>query len=574
MHRILSKLKKLAAINKLLLSLLVFVLILVFYMYVLIRIRNKYMLIEEVGYHLRTRLIEAGVSPHISIEHEILRTDTMLFRFYMNRTFQPAWINNKGPLTLADSLFKAVRSAYHEGLNPDHYHVTAIEALLDSIRADKKKHLPFDIERISDLDLLLSDAYLLYGSHLLSGHIDPETIDPAWMTKHPESDMVGVLEGALRERKIQGSLMGLLPSFPYYQRLRDELGRYRSIAWRGGWPIVPEGPTMKRGDEGYRVAALRARLAVSGDYQLNSFDENVVFDSTLEHVVRRFQKKHGLEEDGSVGYETRLAMNVPALHYVRTLAANMERWRWLPRDLGDRYILVNIAAYELLAMEFGRPVRKMRVVVGKDYRQTPTFSGTMTHLVLNPYWKVPVTIAREDILPKIQNDPDYLATRNIEVFTDWSSETPIDPDSIDWVSFTKDSLPYHFRQAPGLTNSLGRIKFMFPNKYDVYLHDTPERNLFEKRQRAFSSGCIRVEDPEGLAEYVLNGDSTWSRGEIERVLGSDENRTIMIPKPIPVYIIYCTAWAHLDGSVYYLKDIYDRDGILENAMRLEAFLPY
>lgn len=574
MDALFSKFKKQTAINKLLFSLLIFVLILVFYLYVIVKISNKYMLTEQVAAHLQNRLIEAGVPPQIPIGREVIHADTMLLRFYVDRAFRPAWMNKKGPLSLADSLVKSIRFAHHEGLRPEHYHIQEIEAMLDSVRQAKKEKKPLDIQQLSDLDLLLTDAFLLYGSHLLSGHIDPETVDPEWIAKSPEADMTEILTGALDLKKIQYTLSGLLPSFSYYRRLRDELGRYRSIAWRGGWPIVPEGPTLQKGDQGYRVAALRARLMVSGDYIPESLEENAVYDSALEQAVLRFQRRHNLEEDGAIGYRTRLAMNVPALHYVRRLSANMERWRWLPRDLGDRYILVNIAAFELLVVEAGETVQKMRVVVGKDFRQTPVFSGTMTHLVLNPYWNVPSTIANEDILPEVKNDTGYLKSRDIEVFADWSSNTPLDPDSIDWASMTPENMPYRFRQAPGKRNALGRMKFLFPNKYEVYLHDTPYRTHFAKRERAYSSGCIRLEDPLALAEYVLKGNPNWSRDKIEETLESLESRAIQLLEPIPVYIFYSTAWLDEDGTIHYLKDIYDRDAILENAMRREAFLPY
>ena len=569
-----SNFKKQTAINKLLFSLLIFVLILVFYLYVIVKISNKYVLTEQVATHLQNRLIEAGVPPQIPIGREIIHADTMLLRFYVDRAFRPAWMNKKGPVSLADSLVKSIRFAHHEGLRPEHYHIQEIEAMLDSVRRAKKEKKPFDIQRLSDLDLLLTDAFLLYGSHLLSGHVDPETIDPEWITKFPETDMTDVLTGALNVKKIQYTLSGLLPSFSYYRRLRDELGRYRSIAWRGGWPIVPEGPTLQKGDQGYRVAALRARLMVSGDYVAESLEENAKYDSTLEQAVLRFQRRHNLDEDGAIGYRTRLAMNVPALHYVRKLSANMERWRWLPRDLGNRYILVNIAAFELLAVEAGETVLKMRVVVGKDFRQTPVFSGTMIHLVLNPYWNVPSTIANEDILPEVKKDTGYLKSRDIEVFADWSSKIPLDPDSIDWASITPENMPYRFRQAPGKKNALGRMKFLFPNKYEVYLHDTPYRIHFAKRERAYSSGCIRLEDPLALAEYVLRGNPNWSREKIEAALENVNSQSIQLLEPIPVYIFYCTAWLDEDGTIHYLKDIYDRDAILENAMRQEAFLPY
>jgi len=573
MNALLSKMKKQIVIDKGLLALSIFVLCLMMFLVVYTRIGVINLLTDQVGVYLRDRLIEAGIPLQMAIEEEVVHTDTMLLRFYADRSFKPAWINNRGPLSTADSLIIALRLAKHEGLKSEHYHIQKIEALLDSVRVDKKKKA-VRVQRLGDLDFLLTDAFLLYGSHLLSGHIDPETIDPTWMNMYPEADITRILAQASRERRIKESLFDLKPSFSQYGFLRDELGRYGSIAWRGGWPIVPVGPTLKYGDEGYRVAALRARLITTGELNSEIIEENVVYDSTLVAAVRRFQKRHNLDENGTVDYPTRLSLNQPALQYVRILAANMERWRWLPKDLGDRYIFVNIASFEMRVVENGATVLKMPVVVGLDYRQTPVFSGNMTYFVLNPYWNVPTTIAREDVLPKVKQDINYLNSRKFEVFASWSSGTPIDPASIDWVSMSKDSLPYHFRQAPGQYNALGRIKFIFPNKYDVYLHDTPYRTHFQRRERALSSGCIRLEDPVALAEYLLKENPDWTRDRIEETLLKNENRTIKLSEPIPVFIFYCTTWADENGMVHYLKDIYERDVILENAMRREAFLPY
>lgn len=573
-HKILGFIRRQCASHKGILSLLILAAIAIIVLYVFIRIQIGLLLTQQVATVLQERLISAGIPPRIIIGRESVRSDTLLIRFYVNRAFKPAWISNNGPTTMADSLLSNIRLATHEGLKPEQYHMDAISARLDSVRAHVDDKRPLNLAELSDLDILLTDAFLVYGSHLLSGRIDPETVDPEWVAKYPEADITVVLQRALEQEDLSQTLLDLVPSFDYYQRLRDELGRYRSIAWRGGWPIVPEGPTLEMDDTGYRVAALRARLMVSGDFTPQTLEEDAVYDSLLGDAVLRFQKRHNLQEDGAVGYATRLAMNVPALHYVRRLAANMERWRWLPKDLGDRYILVNIASFELRVVEKGETVLSMRVVVGKDYRQTPVFSGLMTHLVLNPYWNVPKTISHEDILPQVQKDTGYLKERNIEVFTGWSSQNAIDPDSVQWDTLTPENLPYRFRQAPGVQNALGRIKFMFPNKYDVYLHDTPYRTHFAKRERAYSSGCIRLEDPIALAEYILKSDSTWTRERIEKMLDGDENRTINLDQDIPVYIFYATAWPHEDGTIHYLKDIYDRDAILENAMRREAFLPF
>jgi murein L,D-transpeptidase YcbB/YkuD len=432
--------------------------------------------------------------------------------------------------------------------------------------------VPVETEHLMNFEILLTDAFLIYGNHLLSGRVNPETIDPEWLTARPEADMAAILTEALTSGEIQRTLKNLLPDLPCYEKLREEMAFYKSISLKGGWPIVPSGQTMKKGDRGLNVAALSARLITSGDLKERSLAARSVFDDTLEMAVKKFQDRHGIRVDGEIGVGTLAALNIPASYYFHRIAVNMERWRWLPRDLGERYILVNIAAFTLDVVEKGRTVLSMPVVVGKDYRRTPVFSAKMTYLVLNPYWYVPSTIATEDILPEVKTNPNYLKTRNIVVLRRWDDPNPIDPFTVDWSSITKDNLPYLFRQASGNLNALGRIKFMLPNQYDIYLHDTPHRSYFNLLQRAYSSGCIRLARPIDLAVYVLEGNPKWTREAIVAALDSVENYTIKLPEPIPVHLFYCTAYVHEDGNIHFREDIYNRDVLVENALRTEAVL--
>ncbi|MDZ7375230.1 MAG: L,D-transpeptidase family protein [candidate division KSB1 bacterium] len=540
-------------------------------LYVLV-IHREPSLTERLARAEREHFAEFPGIPKFVVGIDTTHADSLLIKFYRARDFQPAWIDDRGLKDIADSLLEAIRGAADDGLNPKEYHVGTIDSLLTQFQFRLKSRAPVEVEGLFNLEILLTDAFLLYANHLLSGRLNPETIDREWLTSRPEADVVAILNDALKAGRIRQKLLSLMPQIPCYAQMRKEMVRYRSLALQGGWPMVPPGPSLKKGDRGMRVAALSARLIASGDLKQRPMASISVFDDTLEQAVKDFQQRYGLVPHGTVDPRTIAALNVPALEYFRKIVVNLERWRWLPRELGNRYIMVNIAAFALEVVENGVTVIRMPVVVGKDYRRTPVFSSKMTYLVLNPYWNVPETIATEDILKEAKRDPSYLVKRNIVVLKGWNDETPIDPFQVNWAAITKQNLPYRFRQAPGPLNALGRIKFMFPNKYDVYIHDTPSRADFQRPERALSSGCIRVQDPIELAAYVLRGNPNWTKEQIIAGLEKLTNYTITLPEPIPVHIFYCTAWIDAQGRVQFREDIYDRDKLVLEALRAEQIL--
>jgi murein L,D-transpeptidase YcbB/YkuD len=418
-----------------------------------------------------------------------------------------------------------------------------------------------------NLDLLLTDSFLMYGFHLSSGRLNPETVHSEWHIETAEEDLVKILQDALVSHRVRESLTDLLPQHHCYRSLRDIHDHYRGIAEDGGWPSIPEGVTLRKGDRGERVRALRQRLTNSGSIVDEDAKGSELYDGELESAVKTFQRLHGLEEDGIVGKRTLTALNVPVEDRIRQVEINMERWRWLPRELGQRYIVVNIANYLLDIFENDKSVLSMRVVVGRDYRKTPVFNDRMTYLVFNPTWMIPTSITVEDILPLIQENPGYLSKNNMKVFASWASDAEeIKPDEINWSSASEENFEYRLKQDPGPSNALGRIKFMFPNRFNVYLHDTPARHLFSETVRAFSSGCIRLEQPLDLAEYLLGEDSEWSRDKIQRTLDDSKEWTVQIPEPIPIYILYCTAWSDEHGNISFSNDIYKRDDLVDAAL--------
>lgn len=522
---------------------------------------------ELLDEFLRDRIEEAGIPPRIAVGNELIHASAVLPLFYEQRAYAPAWCHDGGMDSRADSLLEAIRNADQEGLNPNDYHLEKIGSLWASVyqqQAEKKRH---DSRQLVDLDLLLTDAFLVYGSHLLAGKINPETIDSEWFANRREIDLAAHLQTALEKNQITEALRSLLPPQPGYARLRKALARYRDIAANGGWPVVPDGPKLQKSDHGERVVALRRRLIAAGDLDPTEGDSLDLFDDAVAEALRKFQRRHGLEVDGVAGAATLANLNVPVAERIRQVILNMERWRWLPQDLGQRHLLVNIANFELDVFESGEIVLMMRVMVGRDYRRTPVFSDRMTYLVLSPYWHVPPGIATRDILPAVKKDLGYLAKQNMKVFQGWGAEArAIDPATINWQTMTARNLNYRFRQDPGPANALGRVKFMFPNRFNVYLHDTPSRELFTRMERAFSSGCIRVEKPIELAEYVLRGDPQWTRANIEAAFKKWQEQTVRLPEPIPVHLLYWTAWANDDGSINFRRDIYERDKRVEEAL--------
>ena len=315
-----------------------------------------------------------------------------------------------------------------------------------------------------------------------------------------------------------------------------------------------------------RVPVLRSRLKVTGDMPAPVDSASDLFDEAVEEAVKRFQLRHGLFDDGIVGTRTLRALNVPVERRIRQIELNLERWRWLPQNLGNPYILVNIAGYGLEVVENEAPVLTMKIVVGTAFQKTPVFSGKMTYIEMNPYWNVPHSIATEETLEKIRKNPDFFAKENMRVFTAGQNGEEVSPAAIDWSQLSENNFPYRLRQEPGPRNPLGRIKFMFPNKHSVYLHDTSDPQLFRKERRGFSHGCIRIEKPMDMAEFVMRGSKEWSIGKIEAVLKTKETTVAYLPKPIPVHILYFTAWGNGDGTIHFLEDIYRRDERLEKAL--------
>ena len=500
-----------------------------------------------------------------------------LARFYRCRGYRPSWIGEKGPLPQTKILLQAIRSAPDEGLPLTNYN-------LDDAALGLNRQVLFSDNRVSTydhdlarLDVALTAVMLKYAAHLSQGFIRPEETSegPPPHDVHAIRDIPGELAVALNEDRLGSFIESLVPRHQAYRDLKEILKRYRRIQAAGGWPQIGAGAALKPGATDARVAALRRHLVITGDLPSDAMMDEDKFDPGLEAAVKRYQSRHGLTPDGTVGSRTLASLNTPVEDRIIQLMLNMERWRWVPDDLGSRYIMVNIPGFELQLVENEAVVLSMRAIVGRKSRPTPILTSQMTYLELNPYWNIPQKIARKDILPKIQNDPEYLARNGIRVFESWQEDAAaLDPMGIDWSGVSEDYFPFRLRQQPAGGNALGRIKFMFPNSQSVYIHDTPGKSLFVRPQRLFSSGCVRVEEPLVLAHYLLR-DQHWSRRKLSHAVESGQNRAIVLQAPVPVHLAYFTAWTNTDGRIQFRDDVYGHDRrLLLDFLNAEASIYY
>lgn len=491
----------------------------------------------------------------ITLTDELFSAISSLQHLYNGRGFVPIWnVREKKQLK---ALIAAVGDSRRHGLAANDYHLKALERLLEIDGGDAAE---------VDLELLASDAWLLLASHYASGRLSPNGIDNQWRAARRNFNAVQAMEKAIKEKNLVGALQQFYPSQPGYRRLLDLLEQLRS---QSDWPRVTVKGELKPGESRTGVASLKRRLQASGELA-SSASANDLYDRETESALKQFQQRYGLNPDAVLGAATLDALNTTREQRIRQVIANLDRWRWLPDKLGRRHIRVNIADFSVEAWENGHPVLTMRAIIGRAYRRTPVFSANMSYLVLNPFWEVPPSIAVNDKLPLLRKNPEQLRQSGFEVLT---PDGAVAPTAVNWDNVSPSAFPYRLRQKPGPANALGQVKLMFPNPYNVYLHDTSERHLFDKDIRTYSSGCVRVQKPVELAAWALAEQKGWNLERMQRVIASGETTTVNITSPIPVHVEYWTAWVGDDGKPRYRSDIYGRDQMVDQAMavrRLDA----
>lgn len=458
------------------------------------------------------------------------------------------WLNKQQLKHQATYALEFIADAVNHGLDPNDYHFDSLQQLDPTLNESEARLF----------DLVLSDGLLKLIRDISVGRLDPDVVDPKWSIPRKSFNATVFLQQALSTNDFKASLSSLIPASQQYLQLKAAAVRYQNYVERGGWQNIPATPVLRSGDEHINISAIRDRLSFEDD-SINQVrpSKRHYYDKELEQVVKQFQRRHSLIADGIIGPATIREMNVSTADRLQQININLERLRWLPDDLGDRYIMVNLANYRLTAIEDDEVKLDMRVIVGKTKRSTPSFSSQMTHIVLNPKWYVPNKLARLDLLPKQQANPGYFERYNFRIFNfEDGIKTEINPDSVDWQAMSKQYFPYTLVQDPGKKNALGQLKFILPNPWKIYLHDTPSKSLFNQSRRNFSAGCIRVEDPLALASFSLSKNS--GQQPLLDIISSNEHYTAELQQPLSVYAIYATVWLNGD-EVMFSPDSYRRD---------------
>jgi len=483
---------------------------------------------------------------------------------YRARGHRPLWVNDAGLTSSGGELLEVLRGSLEEGLPAHRYHIEVLDGVVQGDREGTDAGMRQ--LGIAELEVALTSMYVRYATDLARGHLDSTDDEVIWLIPRPDPPGGELLERLERGESPAGLLDDLRPTTPQYGRLMASLQHYRQVQEAGGWPRLPDDVNLREGDEGEDVMLLRRRLLAEGDpveRDLARAESSVArerFDGRLREAVEHVQARFALQVDGVVGGRTLHELNTPVSQRLFELEMNLERWRWLPHDLGARHILVNVAGYEMEVVNEGRRVLFMDVVVGEEGWETPVFRDTLDHIVFNPYWNVPASIAESSLLPEARNDPSYLERNNFEI-VDRSGSSPrvVGIDSIDWSEVDAADFPYWLRQRPGPDNALGLVKFMFPNEHSIYLHDAPSQHLFLEARRAYSHGCVRVGKPFELARLLLEIDSDASDRQIGDFLDEDGERRVDLNGTVPIYIVYLTAWIEDDGRTRFHHDPYHRD---------------
>ena len=516
---------------------------------------------------------------YINQEPEFKEHEELMFLFYGDRAYELAWFRDNELVPETEKFLSTIDHATKEGLDPNKYRLVEFDKLIQQYKQlDPQDSARLELQQ--KIDVALTASYFNYASDFYRGRVNPRNVGSvSWDVKKNKIKLHKALQTILKERE---------STYPYYEfealhdgyvKLREKLQEYRTLDERGGWTRVELGnrKILKEGDSAKAVVTVRKRLYPDRDFDAN--DQRLhVYDKDLARDVKKFQMLHGLKQDGIVGGNTLAQMNVPVEDRIQQIMINMERWRWIPKrmvpkSLDQRFIWVNIPEYKLYVYEDPegdltanrkyKEVMNMRVIVGKTMSSTPIFSDKLEYVVMAPYWNVPNSIVEDEIKPKMLSNPNWLASQNMEVVTREKNPKPVSPQSINWSSVTRDNFTYRVRQKPGPQNSLGMIKFLFPNEYAVYLHDTPADALFSQTDRNFSHGCVRVEQPVELAKYLMRDMPQWDEHRIRETMRGGEETWVTLPTRVQVYLVYFTSWVDDEGNAHFREDLYGHDKKLE-----------
>ena len=503
---------------------------------------------------------------------DLLANMTRLQNFYNNRQNQPLWLTSRGikgkrVMQLLSSIQKDVTLDPRSHINK------------------KAKKLKKDLERkhssasIVKLELELTTLYYDFLQHTIYGEIDWKAfevhlaenqargIDTNWVRYPLYFDIFSLMS----KEDVRQTLNQVTPQGYQYKKLTSALYKLYKIKWQGGWAKLPAVKSLKKGQTGSIVSKLRQRLTVSGDYrQCSAKTSNSYFGSCLEQAVKRFQTRHNSVADGVVGKGTQQLLNISVNSKINKLLLNIDRIKWLPRNVTERHIIVNIPEYMLHYYEYEKEQKKLRVIVGDTEHPTPVFSGTLSYITINPYWKLPPGIIRKEVVPAMVKNPNYLKEHGLEAHETWEENSSIvSLKGMNWSDYLsgETKFPYRLMQPPGPKNALGKIKFKFPNRFSVYLHDTPTKHLFKKKKRAFSHGCVRLSQPFSLLESLANNEPLITSTEVNAVLSSKKKKELDLTRDIPIHLVYLTAWVDANNQLIYGDDIYQYDRYQQRVIR-------
>jgi L,D-transpeptidase YcbB len=472
--------------------------------------------------------------------------------YYEASGFEPIWLDGARPSEKAEQMVEILNLSYEDGLHPADY---------DSFDLFAKLGATGETD-LAELEIHLSTAAVSYAQHMHSGRLNPNSVNREIVIYPAQIGAETILGDLRKTTSLQAYFRLLAPHTPRYQRLRTALADYRRIEAQGGWTVIPEGATIKPDSKDERVPLVRKRMSEAGLYRDEAPADPQFYDPALVAAVTEFQLRSGLETDGAIGPATLAAMNVSVPDRINTMIVNMERNRWMQNDFGPYHILANLADQVVKVVKNEDTIHAEVIQVGLPYHRTPVFTKDMQYIEFNPYWNVPPSIAVNEYLPKLRANPGVLAAQNIDLLAGGS---PISASAVSWSSYGKGNFPFRLRQRPGSGNALGRVKFMFPNQFNVYMHDTPSKSNFDRAQRYFSHGCLRLRDPLAMAEVLLAPQGI-SRDKIESIVASGKNTTIKLEEPVPVHVVYITSFVNKDGSVHFREDVYGRDKIVLEAL--------
>lgn len=513
----------------------------------------------DMSQSIRQYIGNKTIDSRYTIQEAYLYSGAQLNYFYLDRMFEPAWFKNNTLSQNGYDLLNYIRNVDEHGLEPLDYHLALIEKFVEQARA----FLPMSALEMIHLDILLTDAFIVLGTQLYYGKLDPSKEANRWMMgpKEAELRIDWKLEQALAHRSISLALDSLAPRYSSYWMMHAELAYFLDLK-KQLWPEILITETIHPGDSGVVIPRLRQRL-IKLRYPLTD-SISLISDEEFVNQIKLLQADWGLNADGVIGGGTMAALNSDPAKLVDQLKVNMERFRWLPFELTGKYIMVNIANQRIDLIDRADTLLSMRAIVGTNYRKTPVFGAKMTYLVFGPTWTVPSTILKEDVIPELLKGPEYLQEKDMILLRFDGSR--IAYSDIDWSKISVNNFPYMVQQNPGPQNSLGRVKFMFPNSYHVYIHDTPSKGVFAKDDRALSSGCIRAAAPFELAQLLLSDMPEWTPEEIRKAMQQKREQHVNLKTPVDVVVIYLTAWTDGEGRVQFRKDIYDRDELLLKAL--------